>query len=118
MLQWSWGELVVSCASIVVLTIIMLLQWTRGDRNKKPSPPGPWAWPVIGSLLLLDPRKPHESLRALVRQYGPVVQLQLGNVRAVVLAREDIIRSTFAKEAASGRAPLYLTHGIMQGMGE
>lgn len=72
----------------------------------------------MGWLPWLDRRKPYESLRQLTRRYGPVYQLYLGGVKAVVLARADIIRSTFAKEGASGRAPLYLTFGIMEGMGK
>lgn len=72
----------------------------------------------MGSLLRLDPRRPQHSLRELARRYGPVYQLWMGGVRAVVLAREDVIRTTFAQEGASGRAPLYLTFGIMEGKGE
>ena len=72
----------------------------------------------LGSLLSINEKKPYESFRAWTRQYGAVYQLYLGGVRAVVLGREDLIRSTFAMDAASGRAPLYLTFGIMEGMGE
>uniref|UniRef100_A0A6A7G0Z9 Cytochrome P450 306a1-like n=3 Tax=Hirondellea gigas TaxID=1518452 RepID=A0A6A7G0Z9_9CRUS len=104
----------VVAAFLVAAVTAKLLQTIAGQQK---SPPGPWGFPIVGSLLKLDPKQPYQSLRTMVREYGPVYQLYMGGVRTVVLAREDIIRSTFALEAASGRAPLYLTFGIMDGKG-
>ncbi|XP_076645460.1 cytochrome P450 enzyme phantom [Halictus rubicundus] len=91
------------------------------DRNRKKVarrlPPGPWQFPIVGYLPRIDTKKPHESLTKLVRTYGPVCGLRMGSVYTVLLADPRLIKQTFAQDACTGRAPLYLTHGIMQGYG-
>jgi ecdysteroid 25-hydroxylase CYP306A1 len=44
--------------------------------------------------------------------------MKLGNVFTVVLSDQHLIRQAFARDIFVGRAPLYLTHGIMKGYGE
>lgn len=88
--------------------------WCRGRRGL---PPGPWGLPVLGYLPWLDRLRPHETLTALSRRYGPIFTVPMGGVRAVVLADEALVRAALALDACSGRAPLYLTHGLMQGHG-
>lgn len=41
----------------------------------------------------------------------------MGSVYTVLLSDPQIIKQAFAKDACTCRAPLYLTHGIMQGYG-
>lgn len=89
--------------------------WGRGPRGL---PPGPRGLPVLGYLPWLDRVRPHETLTALSRRYGPIFTVPMGGVRAVVLAEEALVRTALARDACSGRAPLYLTHGLMQGHGE
>jgi ecdysteroid 25-hydroxylase CYP306A1 len=88
--------------------------WHITPRNL---PPGPWNLPVIGYLAWLDPKFPYLSLTDLSRRYGPVFGLRLGNVYTVVISDAKLVKKIFNKDATSGRAPLYLTHGIMQGYG-
>ncbi|XP_049951342.1 cytochrome P450 306a1 [Schistocerca serialis cubense] len=103
------------CAAALVAAVALWL-WLR-PRTQKTSPPGPRGLPLLGNLLLLDPAAPHESLSALARRYGPIFSLRLGSVPTVVLADARLVRDAFAKDACTGRAPLYLTHGIMKGKG-
>lgn len=83
-----------------------------------PLPPGPLGLPFVGYLPWLDRQRPHETLAALARRYGPIFTVPMGGIRAVVLADEGLVRTALATEACAGRAPLYLTHGLMQGHGE
>ncbi|CAH0701906.1 unnamed protein product [Spodoptera exigua] len=80
-------------------------------------PPGPWGLPVVGYLPFLDRHQPHLTLTKLSKQYGPIYGIGMGSVYAVVLSDHKLIRDAFAKDNFSGRAPLYLTHGIMHGNG-
>lgn len=81
-------------------------------------PPGPWGLPVVGYLPFLNPRQPHKTLTDLSKRYGPIYGIQMGNIYAVILSNHKLIREAFAKENFSGRAPLFLTHGIMKGNGK
>lgn len=81
-------------------------------------PPGPWGLPIVGYLPFLDRHQPHLTLTQLSKKFGPIYGIGMGNVYAVVLSDHKLIREAFAKESFSGRAPLYLTHGIMHGNGK
>ncbi|KAF1478189.1 Cytochrome P450 1B1, partial [Megadyptes antipodes antipodes] len=55
------------------------------------SPPGPFAWPLVGNVLQLG-RLPHLAFGRMARRYGAVFQLRLGRRRVVVLNGEAVIR--------------------------
>ncbi|KAG7307186.1 hypothetical protein JYU34_007339 [Plutella xylostella] len=80
-------------------------------------PPGPWGLPILGYLPFLNPKHPHLTLTELSKKYGSIYGIWMGNIYTVVLSDHKLIREAFAKESFAGRAPLYLTHGIMQGNG-
>ncbi|XP_029052407.2 cytochrome P450 306a1 isoform X2 [Osmia bicornis bicornis] len=104
--------------TILFLSSFLLVYLIR--RNRKASsrlPPGPWQLPIVGYLPWIDAEKPHESLTKLSRTYGPVCGFRMGSVYTVLLSEPRLIKQTLAKDAFAGRAPLYLTHGIMQGYG-
>lgn len=88
------------------------------NTKKLNMPPGPFGLPIVGSLLSLDRKQPHKSLTALSNKYGPICGLWMGSVYTVLLSDPKLVREALAKDEFSGRAPLYLTHGIMNGHGE
>jgi ecdysteroid 25-hydroxylase CYP306A1 len=96
--------------------------WCGGGRSSVlPLPPGPWGLPVVGYLPFLDPKAPHRSLAELVeRKAGSegMVGVWLGSVYTVVVSDPQLVREALSREEFAGRAPLYLTHGIMKGHGE
>ncbi|XP_052141962.1 ent-isokaurene C2/C3-hydroxylase [Oryza glaberrima] len=52
-------------------------------------PPGPWTLPLIGSLhhlVMTKSPQTHRSLRALSEKHGPIMQLWMGEVPAVVVS--------------------------------
>lgn len=81
-------------------------------------PPGPWGLPIVGFLPFMDGDQPHLTLTKVAKQFGPIFGISMGSVYTVVLSDHKLVREAFAKDAFSGRAPLYLTHGIMHGNGE
>ncbi|KAF7134941.1 hypothetical protein RHSIM_Rhsim08G0146900 [Rhododendron simsii] len=59
------------------------------NRHPRPLPPGPKPWPVIGNLPHLG-TKPHHSIAALAREYGPLMHLWMGSVHVVVAASASV----------------------------
>lgn len=100
-----------------LVTFVLGFWIFKKQKDWQSLPPGPWGLPIVGYLPFLNRRQPHLSLTALTKQYGPIYGISMGSVYAVVLSDHKLIREAFAKDAFSGRAPLYLTHGIMQGNG-
>ncbi|XP_071050541.1 cytochrome P450 306a1 isoform X1 [Onthophagus taurus] len=99
---------------LVAFIVILLGFYWKKPKN---TPPGPFGLPIVGYLPWLDPVNPHLTLTQLSKKFGSVYGLFLGSVYTVVVSDHKIIRKLFAKEATIGRAPLYLTHGIMKGYG-
>jgi len=104
---------------LLVVAGILGLSWAF--LRARQSPPGPWGLPLLGYLPFLDPAKPHESFTALARKYGGaegICSVTLGRVKTVVLSEPRLIRHALARDECAGRAPLYLTFGVMKGYGK
>ncbi|XP_051157558.1 cytochrome P450 306a1 isoform X2 [Leptopilina boulardi] len=102
---------------LLFLTLLIVMFIFNKNRKKLKLPPGPWQLPFLGYLPFINAKSPHLTLTALAKQYGSIFGINMGSVYAVVLSDHNIIRQVLAKEEFSGRAPLYLTHGIMKGYG-
>ncbi|OXB56138.1 hypothetical protein ASZ78_011722 [Callipepla squamata] len=75
----------------ILLATILLLARTRHKAVRSQSPPGPFAWPLVGNVLQLG-RLPHLTFMRMACHYGPIFQLQLGRRRVLVLNGEAAIR--------------------------
>lgn len=104
---------------ILATPLLVLLAYVfRKNRKTLRLPPGPSGIPLFGYLPWIDAESPHLSLTNLARKYGPIYGLQMGSLYTIVLSDPRLVRQAFAKDAFAGRAPLYLTHGMMQGYGK
>ncbi|CAI0440971.1 unnamed protein product [Linum tenue] len=92
------------CLLITILGIVFGTRVTRRRKKRassRNSPPGPRRLPIIGNLhqlVLLGGQLPlHQRLRELARAHGPVMRLQLGQLRHVVVtsaeAAEQVMRT-------------------------
>nr|QVX18578.1 flavonoid 3' hydroxylase 1 [Liquidambar formosana] len=77
--------------TIFIATILYILLNLRTllNRHSHPLPPGPKPWPLVGNLPHLGP-KPHQSIAALARTYGPLMHLRMGFVDVIVAASSSV----------------------------
>lgn len=101
----------------IILGIFLIIFVNIFRRKTLRLPPGPYGIPLLGYLPWLDSKRPYVSLTNLARKYGPICGLRMGSVYTILLSDPQLVRQAFAKDVFAGRAPLYLTHGIMQGYG-
>ena len=86
----------------LVLTLLFpfLVIFWKSSKPKGPTfklPPRPWKLPLIGNLHQLAGSLPHYSLRNLAKKYGPIMQLQLGEIFAVVISSPEAARDVLQK---------------------
>lgn len=80
----------------VLITILLFISifWARtklsGSNESSPNPPpGPWKLPFIGNLHQLLHPLFHHRLRDLAKKFGPVMQLQIGEVSTVIISSPE-----------------------------
>ncbi|KAI4329077.1 hypothetical protein L6164_021379 [Bauhinia variegata] len=71
-----------TAAWLATFAVLLLFSRLR-HRPKYNLPPGPKPWPIIGNFNLIGPL-PHQSLHALSKKYGPLVQVKFGSFPVVV----------------------------------
>ncbi|XP_062264112.1 cytochrome P450 2K3-like [Platichthys flesus] len=105
-----------------LLTLLILYLVSSGFSPQGQEPPGPRPLPLLGNLLLLDPKSPHTALYELSKKYGPVYTMHFGPKKTLVLAGHKTIRQALVqndafadREALPIISDLKLTHGHPSG---
>ncbi|CAI0559121.1 unnamed protein product [Linum tenue] len=98
-LSHSINPLILLLSTTLLLILLMschLKTKKTGAAAAFPLPPGPWKLPIIGNIhqLALSPNSGlvHRSFAALAMQYGPVMQLKLGETWNVVVSSPEAAR--------------------------
>lgn len=93
-----------SFVSLLVLLspplLLLLLHLFRRPSKGKRLPPGPPGWPIIGNIFDLGPM-PHRDMAELRQKYGPVVWLQFGAVKTMVILSAKAATEFFRKHDLS-----------------
>ncbi|XP_020174187.1 cytochrome P450 84A1-like [Aegilops tauschii subsp. strangulata] len=98
----------------VASVVIVLLQ--RRQRGKAPPlPPGPYALPVVGNMLMMD-QLTHRGLLELAKRYGGLLHLRLGKLHAIAVSTPEYAQEVLqAQDGAFSNRPAtiastYLTY--------
>ncbi|KAL0360892.1 UNVERIFIED_CONTAM: cytochrome [Sesamum radiatum] len=68
-----------------------LLNSNSRHRRSAKLPPGPYPFPIIGSILQLG-QNPHQKFTKLSKTYGPLIYLKLGSVDTIVVSSPEIAK--------------------------
>ncbi|XP_058108838.1 cytochrome P450 76A2-like [Magnolia sinica] len=86
-----WSSILLPAALIFLL--VRKKRKNVGIRSR-PRPPGPRGWPVVGNMFDLG-SVPHLTLAALRQKHGPVVSLQFGSMKTVVVLSAEAATELF-----------------------
>ncbi|KAM3685582.1 hypothetical protein ACJW31_11G129000 [Castanea mollissima] len=95
---------------------ILVIYWKRSKAKSQGHklPPGPWKLPLIGNLHQLVFSLPHRSLRDLAQKYGPIMQLQLGEVLAIIISSPKVVEEVLkTHDTALANRPIILAVEVM-----
>ena len=98
------------------ILFILVVCWKRSKAKGQiyKLPPGPWNLPLIGNLHQLVFSLPHRSLRDLAKKYGPIMQLQLGEVLAIIISSPKVAEEVLkTHDAAFANRPSVLAVEIV-----
>ena len=88
-------ELHILCSVLtfcIFLAIFITLNPSNFKKLTKNLPPGPWKLPLIGNIHQFVSPLPHQTLRNLASQYGPLMHLQLGEKLHIIVSSAEMAK--------------------------
>ncbi|TMS20806.1 Cytochrome P450 2J1 [Larimichthys crocea] len=105
----------------LLLFLVIFILTADYIKNRRPAnfPPGPWSFPIVGSIFTLDHNRTHEIFTQLAGRYGDVFSLRLGQKRIVVLNKFKVIKEGLVNhgDGLSDRPDLPITQDTTYGLG-
>ncbi|KAI1461872.1 cytochrome P450 [Annulohypoxylon moriforme] len=100
----------------ISLVIYIALNEVVRLRARIPNLPGPWGYPLFGSILSLRGTATSDEYRIWAERYGDVFQVQLGNATAIIVNSTAAARALFItqREATNSRPVFYVLHKKVQ----
>ena len=103
-----------SCLFFFLFIIVFYWKRSKAKGQSHKLPPGPWKLPFIGNLHQLVFSLPHRSLRDLAIKYGPIMQLQLCEVMAIIISSPKVVEEVLkTHDAALANRPIVLAIEVM-----
>ncbi|XP_038058681.1 cytochrome P450 2J6-like [Patiria miniata] len=97
---------------LLCVVVLLVLRWFLG--RPKNLPPGPWGFPLIGSVpaIIREVRRgvePHDLFMRYAAKFGPVFRLQILNKTVVVLNDYTSVKEAFQHPQLNDRPKLLFT---------
>nr|XP_056705330.1 cytochrome P450 2J4-like [Euleptes europaea] len=85
-------------ACLLFLALLLIIADCRKRRRPKGFPPGPPSLPFLGTLLQINPKKPHESMQKLIEKYGKIFSLQIGSMWMVIINGLPLVKEALVHQ--------------------
>ncbi|KIW84445.1 hypothetical protein Z517_03695 [Fonsecaea pedrosoi CBS 271.37] len=108
---WALYPLLLAAASAVALVVYEFVRWSA----RLPKFGGPPGRPIVGNLWQIRQKDAPEQYRQWAKQYGPVYQIQLGNIPVLVVNSAAAAKAIFNQNshATSSRPEFYTFHKLI-----
>jgi cytochrome P450 len=88
------------------VSLLLYLAWFVP--KAKFQPPGPFNFPIVGSLFYLS-KLPHRSMNELAKKYGPIMYLRLGYIDHIVISNGEMAKEVLkVHDADFGSRPRFI----------
>ncbi|XP_053236389.1 cytochrome P450 2K6-like [Podarcis raffonei] len=95
----DWMEPIPALFLFILMISFVLKLGTFWNKSSQNLPPGPRPLPLIGNLHIMDRKRPHRTMLKLSKQYGPVLGIQMGPQKTVVLTGYETVKEALVNQA-------------------